>query len=213
MNMDLYFSPMACSLASRIAAYEAGAELQFIEVDPKTKRTHDGENYLDIYPLGLVPALRIDDGSLLTENAAVLQYLAARFPDAGLAPTGDLERARLQQWLCFIGTELHKAMFIPLFDKKAPEGTKSHTLAKSQSRLNFLNGHLTGREFLLDRFSVADAYLCTVLNWTEPAQVDLKSCPAIKEYHLRIAARPSVARAVSEEYALYEAEVARHSAP
>ena len=210
--MDLYFSPMACSLASRIVSYEAGADLRFIEVDPKTKRTLDGANYLDIYPLGLVPALRLDDGSLLTENAAVLQYLAARFPAADLASTGDLERARLQQWLCFIGTELHKAMFIPLFDTRAPEGTKPHTLAKSRSRLDFLNGHLTGREFLLDRFSVADAYLCTVLNWTKPTQVELAPWPAIKEYHQRMAARPSVARAISEEYALYEAELQRHRA-
>lgn len=210
--MDLYFSPMACSLASRIVAYEAGADLRFIEVDPRTKRTLDGRNYLDIYALGLVPSLRLDDGSLLTENAAVLQYLAARFPAAALAPVDDLDRARLQQWLCFIGTELHKAMFIPLFDKRAPEGTKPHTLAKSRSRLDFLNGHLTGREFLLDRFSVADAYLCTVLNWTKPTQVDLAPWPAIKDYHRRITARPAVARAISEEYALYQAELARHLA-
>lgn len=208
--MDLYFSPMACSLASRIACYEAGADLRFIEVDPRSKRTLDGENYLDVYPLGLVPALRLDDGSLLTENAAVLQYLAACFPAAGLAPAGGLDRARLQQWLCFIGTELHKAMFIPLFDKKAPEGTTAHALAKSKSRLDFLEAHLTGRHFLLDRFSVADAYLCTVLNWTAPTKVDLTPWPAIKKYHRRIAERPSVARAISEEYALYQAELARH---
>jgi glutathione S-transferase len=213
MHVDLYFSPMACSLASRIVSYEAGADLRFIQVDPKMKQTLDGGNYLDVYPLGLVPVLRLDDGSLLTENAAVLQYLAARFPAAGLAPTGDLESARLQQWLCFIGTELHKAMFSPLFDNKAPEGTKPHTLAKSRSRLDFLNDYLTGREFLLDRFSVADAYLCTVLNWTKPTQIDLGPWPAIKEYHRRIAARPGVARAISEEYALYEAELARHRTP
>ena len=211
--MNLYFSPMACSLASRIALYEAGVTgVKFIEIDPATKRTLDGGDYLDIYPLGLVPALRLDDGSLLTENAAVLQYLAARFPAANLAPTGDVERARLQQWLCFIGTEMHKALFTPLFDKKAPDGTKLHTLARSRARLDFLNGHLTGRKFLLDRFSVADAYLCTVLNWTRPTQVDLTPWPAIKKYHRRIAARPSAARAISEETALYEAELARHRA-
>jgi glutathione S-transferase len=208
--MDLYFSPMACSLASRMVSYETGADLRFIEVDPKTKQTLGGENYLDVYPLGLVPALRLDDGSVLTENAAILQYLAACSPAANLAPAAGLERARLQQWLCFIGTELHKAMFIPLFDKKAPEGTTPHTLAKSRSRLDFLNRHLSGREFLLDHFSVADAYLCTVLNWSKPTQVDLAPWPAIKEYHRRIAARPSVARAISEEYTLYEAELARH---
>jgi len=208
--MDLYFSPMACSLASRIALYEAAAEARFIEVDPKTKRTLDGMDYLEVYPLGLVPLIRLDGGALLAENAAILQYIASRYPEAKLAPTDDLARARLQQWLCFVGTELHKAMFIPLFDKKAPDGMRAHTLAKSRSRLDFLDGHLTGREFLLDRFSVADAYLCTVLNWTKPTQVDLAPWPAIKQYHQRIAARPSVARAISEEYALYQAELGRH---
>lgn len=210
--MDLYFSPMACSLASRIVCYEARAGVRFIEVDPKTKRTLAGENYLDIYPLGLVPALRLEDGSLLTENAAVLQYLALSFPAAGLVPPDGLGRARLQQWLCFIGTELHKAMFIPLFDKMAPEGTRSHTLAKSRPRLDFLNAHLADREFLVDRFSVADAYLCAVLNWTLPTQVDLTPWPAIDDYRRRLARRPSIAKAISEEYALYEAEVARHRA-
>jgi len=210
--MDLYFSPMACSLASRIACYEAQAKLHYIEVDPKTKRTLEGDNYLDVYALGLVPALRLDDGSLLTENAAILQYLAARFPEAALAPQGRLERARLQQWLCFIGTELHKGMFIPLFDPKAPQGTKTHTLAKYGSRLDYLDHYLRGREFLLDRFSVADAYLCTILNWTVPTQVDLSPWPAIREYYRRISTRPSVAKAVSEEMALYKAELARHAA-
>jgi glutathione S-transferase len=208
--MDLYFSPMACSLASRIALYEAAAEARFIEVDPKTKRTLDGADYLEVYPLGLVPLIRLDDGSLLSENAAILQYIAGRYPAAKLAPTEELSRARLQQWLCFIGTELHKAMFIPLFDKKAPDGTHAHTLAKSRSRLDFLDKHLNGREFLLDHFSVADAYLCTVLNWTKPTQVDLAAWPAINEYHRRIAARPSANRAIAEEYALYQAELARH---
>ena len=210
--MELYFSPMACSLASRIALYEAGGDARFIEVDPKTKRTLDGADYLKIYPLGLVPLLRLDDGSLLSENAAILQYIAARYPNAELAPCDAMQRARLQQWLCFIGTELHKGLFIPLFDQKAPEGTKPHTLVKSRSRLDFLNGHLTGREFLLDRFSVADAYLYTVLNWTKPTQVDLAPWPAIRDYQRRIAARPAVARAISEEYALYEAELVRHRA-
>jgi len=210
--MDLYFSPMACSLASRITCYETGADVRFIEIDPNTKLTLKGENYLDVYPLGLVPALRLDDGSLLTENAAILQYLALSFPAAALVPPDSIGRARLQQWLCFIGTELHKAMFIPLFDKKAPEGTRSHTLDKSRSRLDFLNAHLTGRDHLVDHFSVADAYLCAVLNWTMPTQVDLTPWPALNDYRRRLARRPSIARAISEEYALYEAELARHRA-
>jgi len=210
--MELYFSPMACSLASRIALYEAQADARFIEVDPKTKRTDDGTDCLAIYPLGLVPLLRLDDGSLLAENAAILQYIAGRYPAAQLAPSDGLARARLQQWLCFIGTELHKALFIPLFDQKAPDGTKPHALKKAESRLRYLDDHLRGREFLLDRFTVADAYLSTVLNWTVPTHVDLAPWPAIKSYHKRLGDRPSIARAVAEEFALYQAELARHRA-
>jgi len=210
--MDIYFSPMACSLASRIALYEAGAaDARFIEVDP-TKHTSDCANYLEIYPLGLVPLLRLDDGSLLSENAAILQYIAGRYPASGLAPKNDIERARLQQWLCFIGTELHKGFFLPLFDQKAPDGTRSHTLKKYESRLKYLNDHLAGREFLLDRFSVADAYLYTVLNWTVPTRVDLAPWPAIKSYHEYLQTRPSIAKAFLEELALYKAELARHKA-
>ena len=210
--MDLYFSPMACSLASRIALYEASGEARFIEVDPKTRRTPDGADYLKIYPLGLVPLLRLDDGSLLSENASILQYIAGRYPQAGLAPGDAIGRARLQQWLCFIGTELHKALFIPLFDQKAPEGTRQHTLTKGGARLKYLDDHLAGREFLLDRFSVADAYLYAVLNWTAPTRVDLAPWPAIKAYHERLRARPAIARAFREEMALYQAELARHRA-
>jgi glutathione S-transferase len=211
--MDVYFSPMACSLASRIALYEAGAQdARFVEVDAKAKRTADGANYFDIYPLGLVPLLRLDDGSLLSENAAILQYLAARYPQSQLAPKNEIERARLQQWLCFIGTELHKGFFIPLFDQKAPEGTRQHTLEKYESRFNYLNDHLTGREYLLDRFTVADAYLYTILNWTVPLNVDLSLWPAIKRYRESLQTRPSIAKAFLEEMALYKAELARHKA-
>jgi glutathione S-transferase len=211
--MDLYFSPMACSLASRVALYEAqAADIHFIEVDPKTKCTSDGSDYREIYPLGLVPLLRLDDGSLLSENAAILQYIAGRYPEAKLAPTDVVGRARLQQWLCFIGTELHKGLFIPLFDQKAPDGTRAHTLNKNESRLQFLNRHLSNRAFLLDGFSVADAYLYTVMNWTAPTHVDLASWPALKCYYESLQARPSVARAFLEEMDLYKAELARHKA-
>jgi glutathione S-transferase len=211
--MQLYFSPLACSLASRIALYEAGADARYSEVDPKTKRLiEDGSDYLKVYPLGLVPALRIDDGELLTENAAILQYVAERFPDAKLAPASGIARARLQQWLCFIGTELHKGLFIPLFDKKAPEGTVANTLAKGESRLAYLNGYLAGREFLLDSFSVADAYLYTILNWSMATPVKFDRYPAIQAYYTRMQKRPSIAKAFREELALYKAEMARHKA-
>jgi glutathione S-transferase len=202
--MDLYFSPLAGSLAPRIALYEAGAEARFIEVDPKTKRTPDGSNFAAIHPLGLVPLLRLDDGSLLSENAAVLQYIANRFPESNLAPTAELARARLQQWLSFIGTELHQRLFCVLLDEAAPEGTRTHTLMKGEPRLTYLNDHLSDREFLLDHFTVADAYLYAVLNWSA-TRVSLSRCPAIKEYHRRLRIRPSVARAYQEELMLYRA--------
>ena len=210
--MDLYFSPLACSLASRIALYEAGADAHFIEVDPKTKRTMAGDDYRAIYPLGLVPLVRLDDGSLLSEGAAILQYIAARYPQADLGAHDDLERARLQQWLGFISTELHKALFIPLFDAGLSEDAKDRARAKSESRFAYLDKHLRGREFLLDRFTVADAYLYTVLNWTGPTKLDLTPWPAIVAYHQRLQARPSIARAFKEELALYQAELARHAA-
>lgn len=210
--MDLYFSPLACSLASRIALYEAGTEARFIEVDPKSKRTHDGADYREIYPLGLVPLLRLDDGSLLSENAAILQYIAALHPQAELVADDATARARLQQWLSFIGTELHKGLFIPLFDQKAPEGTRSHVLKKQESRLKYLNDYLGGRDFLLGRFTVADAYLYTVLNWTTATSVDLAPFAAIQQYHRRLQKQPSIAKAFQEELALYKAELARHQA-
>jgi glutathione S-transferase len=210
--MDVYFSPLACSMASRIALYEAGAPAHFMEVDPKTKRTLDGADFYAVNPLGLVPAIRTDGGEVLTENAAVLQYIADRFPDAGLAPSGGMARSRLQQWLCFIGTELHKALFVPLFDPKMPEEGKARTLEKGDSRLAYLNSYLTGREFLLDRFSVADAYLFTVLNWKIATPVQLEKWPAVANYYARLKQRPSIARALSEEHALYREEVKRHQA-
>ncbi len=133
--MKIYFSPLACSLASRIAVYEAGANATFVEVDPKTKRTPDGVDFRTINPLALVPTLLTDDGHYLTENAAILQYIAEQSPGASLAPTDVLGRARVRQWLSFVGTELHKALYVPLLDKNAPEGAKTFALSKAHSRL------------------------------------------------------------------------------
>jgi glutathione S-transferase len=208
--MKLYFSPLACSLATRIALYEAGADARYVEVDGKTKTTAEGVDFRTIHGLGLVPALDLGDGVVLTENAAILQHVAGRFPDAGLAPLDPLGRARLQQWLCFIGTELHKALYVPLLDPKAPEGAKAYALSKVESRLSWLAGQLAGRETLLDRFSIADAYLVTVLNWSIAAPVKLDPWPAITSYVAGVRRRPSVARAFEEETALYRQELARH---
>jgi glutathione S-transferase len=212
--MDLYFSPLACSMATRIALYEAGAGATYFEVDPKTKRVqHDGSDFYAVHPLGLVPTLRTDDGDVLTENAAILQYVADRFPDAGIASRQGFERSRLHQWLCFIGTELHKGLFIPLLGKTVPAEMKAYTLEKGLSRLDYLDKYLQGREFLLDHFSVADAYLVTVINWTMATPpIELAKWPAIKAYYDRTLKRPSVAKAIAEEFELYRAEIARHKA-
>jgi glutathione S-transferase len=210
--MDIFFSPLACSMASRITVYEAGAQANFIEVDPKTKRTPDGIDFFSIAPLGMVPAIRTEQDEVLTENAAILQYIADLNPAAALAPPGGMARSRLHQWLCFTGTELHKTLFLPLFNKDIPEEERQRVLAKGESRLRYLDEYLNGREYLLDAFSVADAYLFTVLNWTIATPVDLKPWPAIKTYYDRIRQRPSVARALTEESRLYAEEVKRHKA-
>jgi glutathione S-transferase len=212
--MDLYFSPLACSLATRIALYEAGAEVTYLEVDPKTKVVqNDGSDFRQVNPLGLVPTLRTDDGLVLTENAAILQYVADRFPNAGISAASGIERARLHQWLCFIGTELHKGLFVPVLDKTAPAEMKTHVLSKGLSRLDYLDNYLKDREFLLDHFSVADAYLVTIINWTMATPpIELAKWPSVKAYHERLRARPSIAKAIIEEFELYKAELARHKA-
>lgn len=212
--MKLYFSPLACSMATRIALYEAGADARYLEVDPKSKKVlQDEADFFSVNPLGLVPTISTDDGLVLTENAAILQYVADRFPDAGIGSGVGIERSRLQQWLCFIGTELHKGLFATLLDRKAPADVHAYTLKKGLSRLDYLNNYLEGREFLLDHFSVADAYLGTILNWTMATpQIDLTKWPAINDYLARFKTRPSVMKALAEEFELYKAEIARHKA-
>ncbi|WP_439402264.1 glutathione binding-like protein [Bradyrhizobium sp. DASA03068] len=212
--MDLYFSPLACSMATRVALYEAGAGANYLEVDPPTKKVlNDGSDFRTVNPIGLVPTLRTDEGVVLTENAAILQYVADRFPQSGLGATVGIERTRLHQWLCFIGTELHKGLFIPLLDRKAPQEAKAYALEKNLSRLDYLDNYLDGREFLLDHFSVADAYLATVINWTMATPpIELAKWPNVKAYYERLRQRPSFARAVAEEFELYKAELARKKA-
>jgi glutathione S-transferase len=205
--MDVYYSPLACSISTRITVYEADAEekVRLNRVDTKTQTTEGGVDYRTINAKGLVPSLRTGDGEVLTENAAVLQYLADAFPDAGLAPAaGTAERYRLQQWLSFVGSELHKAVFAPLLSSKSNDGAKAFAREGAKERLDFLNTHLTGREYLIDRFSVADAYLMAVLNWAPFVGVDLSTWPAITAYRDRVSARPSVARALREELALFQ---------
>jgi glutathione S-transferase len=211
--MQLYFSPLTCSLAVRIALYEAGQEAAFIEVDSLTKETRDGVPYTTVNPLGLVPTLRTDEGEWLTENAAVLQYIARRFPAARLAPTDARGLESLQQWLSFVGAELHRGLYSWFLDRQAPDAVKAYALQKGRSRLQFVERHLAGREHLLDQFSVADAYLVTVLGWSVVTPVALGEWPALSAYVERVQARPSVARARAAEIPLYLQARARHGEP
>jgi glutathione S-transferase len=202
--MKLYFSPLACSMATRIAFYEAGAHAEFTLVDTKAKTFGEGADFYAINPLGQVPVLDAGAGLLLTENAAILPFVAEQFAAAGLAPASAAGRARMQQWLGFIGTELHKAVFIPLLDPQAPEGAKAYAREKAGLRFQVLHKHLAARQFLLEQFSVADAYLFVVLNWAAYCGIDLQSWPGLAGYYQRLAARPSIAKALSEELAMYE---------
>ena len=213
--MNLYFAPLACSLATRISLYEVGAPAaaaEFVQVDTRAKRLADGSDFYAVNPLGQVPVLRTDDGSLLTENSAVLQYVAEKYPAARLVPDGLVERAQLRQWLSFIGTELHKAVFLPLLDAKAGAEVKAYAREKLALRMGVLEKHLAGREYLLDAFSIADAYLVTVLNWSRATAVNLAEWPVVEVYQQRLSQRPSVARALSEEFALYQAAQSKAAA-
>jgi glutathione S-transferase len=185
-------------MASRIALYETGRAADFVEADhspPGTQSPHATP-----HPLGLVPALRLDDGSLLTENQAILQYVA---DDTPLIPRDRRDRAELQQWLSFISTELHKQVFTPLLDRTAPDGARRYALDKAGARFELVDRHLAGRDHLLAEFSIADAYLFTVLNWAPAAKIDLAKFPAITAYQARLRARPGLARALAEEIELY----------
>lgn len=195
--MELYFSPLACSLASRIAVYEHDLDATFTPVDLRTKQLSDGADYRATYELGMVPVLRTDDGAVLTENLAVLTHLSTL---GGAPPSLELTR-----WLAFITTELHKGIFHLVFDRDAPDEAKAYVLEKGRSRLAWVNEHLTDREHLLDAPSVADFYLYTVLNWLTTTPIALDDYPALKAFHARLAARPSVARAFREELPLYRA--------
>jgi glutathione S-transferase len=214
--MDLFFAPLACSMSARIALTEAGAAVNLVEVDTRAQRVlKTGEDYRAVNPLGYVPALRLDDGTVLTENAAILQFIADANPAAGLAPpkSDPLARAKLRQWLSFIGTELHKGLMLPLLGRDTPAEVKAWTVRKYASRLAYLDDKLKGREFLLDRFSVADAYLATILNWTQATpEIDLAAYPNVKAYLEHMRQRPSVASALTIELPLFRAEIARRKA-
>jgi glutathione S-transferase len=203
--MKLFFSPLACSMATRITLDELGRPAEYIQIDTDTRRAPDGS---EVHPMGMVPVLHTDDGRVLTENAAILQFVGDGTP---LVPADPWQRTQLQQWLSFIGTELHKAVFVALLDKDAPAGAKAYALENAEPRLAYVAHHLAEREWLLDAFSVADIYLATILNWAQVTP--LKLAPPIVAFMTRMKARPAVGKALAGETALYLAEQqARRSA-
>ncbi len=198
--MKLYYSPGACSLSPHIALEESGLSYEAIAAPTKTHKLADGTDYYSINPLGYVPLLVLDDGRQLREGPAIVQYIADQAPDRQLAPAnGTFERAKLQEWLNFIGTELHKG-FSPLFNPATPAEYKSMVIARLGERLKFTDGLLADRQFVLgDSFSVADGYLFTVTNWAQPLGIDLSPYPNLVAYRARIGARPAVIAAMRAE--------------
>lgn len=203
--MQLFFAPFACSLAARIALDEAKLDADFVQVK-SGEPLPGGTAFSEINPMGYVPVLRTADGRTLTENSAILQYIADLVPDSGLAPQPfSDERYALQRWLSFVGTELHKSVFSPVFAKDSPEAVKLWARSQAPKRFEILSKHLDGRDWLLDRFTVADAYLLAVLNWCEYAGIDLSPWPVLVTWRARVRERPSVARAMAAEMPLLKA--------
>jgi glutathione S-transferase len=198
--MQLYFSPGACSLASHITAREAGIPFDLNKADLKAKKTEDGSDYLAINSKGAVPALKLDNGQVLTEGVAIMQYLGDQKPESNLVPkNGSLERYRLQEWLNYITSEVHKS-YSPLWNATADPAVKEYALANLHKKFDWLNTQLTGKKFLMgDTFTVADAYLFTVLNWSNFLSVDMTRWPAINAFSARVAARPKVQEALEAE--------------
>jgi glutathione S-transferase len=197
--MQLFYAPGACSLSPHIVLKEAGLTFDVVKVDTKTKAMAGGD-YRAVNPLGYVPALELDDGTVLTEGPAIVQYIADSVPDKKLAPaSGTLERTKLQSWLNFISTELHKG-FSPLFNAAMPEDAKRYFRERLATRFQHLDKHLADKDYLMGgSFSVADAYLFTVSNWAAHTGVDLSAFPNVLAYRKRVAARPAVVAAMKAE--------------
>lgn len=203
--MKLYFIPFACSLASRIATEEAGLDADFVQVLPGHKLPGGGD-FRDVSPMGYVPALETKSGVTLTEGPAVLQYIADNAADGVLAPAlFSEERYRMQLWLNFISTEVHKAVFAPLFAKESSEADKQTALERVAKPFAVLSKQLEGREHFGASFTVADAYLLSVLNWCETAGVDIAAWPVLLGYRTQLRKRPSVMRAMAAEMPLLKA--------
>jgi glutathione S-transferase len=198
--MTLYFAPGTCSLSPHIVLNELKLPYTTVRVDTKTKKIADGGDYRAVNPKGYVPTIELDNGQCLTEGPAIVQYLADLKPEAKLAPAnGTLERVRLQEWLNFISTELHKT-YSPLFNASMPAEAAAIFKDKLVQRYEFVAQALEKQDYLLgDRFTVADAYLYTVTRWARPLDIDVTRWPALTKYMERVGARAAVKAAVEAE--------------
>lgn len=198
--MKLYYSPGACSLAPHIALHEAGCEFEIERVDIPSKKTASGADYWEINPKGYVPALKLDDGNVLTEVAVILQYISDQNQAATLAPRfGSIERYHLLEWLNFVATEVHKQIGA-LFNPKMTPEMKEVQLGVIERRMNALDKMLDGKDYLMgDDFSIADAYLFNILLWTKKHNIDLAKWPHIAALNSRVGVRPKVIEAMTAE--------------
>jgi glutathione S-transferase len=204
--MKLYYAPGACSLSPHIVSRELGLPIEMKKVNTKDKTVEGGGDFWKVNPRGYVPALELDNGQILTEGPAIVQYLADQKPDSGLAPkNGSFERYRLQEWLNFLTTEIHKG-FSPLFKPNTPEEYKKISKDNLASRFDWLDKQLAGKDYLTGKqFTVADAYAFVLLNWTKFQSIDLAKWPNLQAFHARVAARPKVQEALQAEGLLKKA--------
>ena len=198
--MKLYYAPGACSLSPHIVSREAGIDLELERADLAQKKTETGKDFWGVNPKGQVPVLETDDGQKLTEGPVIVQYLADQKPGSGLAPApGTIDRYRVQEWLSFVGSEMHKT-YGPLFRPTTPEEFKVLSREVLGKRIAWLDQQLAGKRYLMgDKFTVADAYLFTVLRWSPRVGVDLSKSPNVTAYVDRVAARPKVQEALKAE--------------
>lgn len=197
--MKLYFVPSACSMAPHIVLREAGLKFELDKVDLSAKKTENGDDYLAINPKGYVPALRLDDGTVLTEASVICQYIADLRPRRGLAPKPKTpERYKLMEWLNFTASEIHKGLG-DFFNPKMTSEWREAKLERLGKRFDYLEKVLGTSQYLMGEYSIADAYLFTVLNWTGHLQVDLSKWPNIQAFKARVAERPAVKKTMKAE--------------
>jgi len=198
--MKLYYSPGACSLSPHIVLRESGLAFEPVLASTKTHKLQDGTDYYGINPKGYVPLLELDNGERLSEGPAIVQYIADQVPAKKLAPpAGTMARYRLQEWLNFIASELHKGMG-GIFNAAMPEEAKQLMRDKAAGRLKWVDSQLEGKNYLMgDEFSVADAYLFTVTSWTKHTGIDISSLKHLSAFMARMAARPAVQEAMKAE--------------